>query len=157
MKDLREFRFTFAVDPNRPEMEQDIVRALAEGYVRANEMAIAFEPWRYPVRFEDAALRYVEAPACKAKHPCQPVLGAAPLLDEGRETCLGLACLLCAMLRYFSHDADAFVDIVPRIGSYGPIPGKWHAIVVDGRGVVHDAQRIVENLSVGMVAGASPK
>lgn len=155
---LREFRYQFDVDPDRPSMEQDITRAIAEGYVRANEMAIMYAPQRYPKRIEDAALRYIDPPACKTKHPCQPVMGAGPLLDAGEETCFGLTCLHCALLRYYGNDPAAFVDIIPRQGKYGPIPGKWHAIVIDGNGRVHDTQQIVEDLSdVGLVAGKHTK
>lgn len=149
MSKYREFRFIFDGGSN-PDLQQDQIRALAEGFVRANEMAIAHNPGRYPPRIEDAALTYVPAPGGRSPHPWQPVLGAGPLMDSGSETCLGLASLHAAMLR-FAGDPQAHVDIIPRIGPYGPVAGKWHAVVVTGRGDVLDTQAIVENQSQARV------
>ncbi len=153
MSELREFRFTFEVDSDNPDLERDQLRGLAEGYVRANEMAILHHPDRYPKRIEDAALRYIDPPRCKTKHPCQPVLGAGPLLDAGEETCFGLACLHCALLRVHDNDRRAYVEIEQRQGPYGPVSGRWHAVVATGRGEILDTQQIVESFALGMVAG----
>jgi hypothetical protein len=142
MSNYREFRFIFDGGPG-PSLHQDQIRALAEGFVRANEMAIAHDPGRYPQRIEDASLNYVAAPGGRSPHPWQSVLGAGPLMDDGSETCLGLASLHAAMLR-FAGDSRAYVDIIPYVGRYGPVAGKWHAVVVTGRGDVLDTQKIVE-------------
>ncbi len=144
MSNYRSFMFTFDAGPHRGSLEQDQIKALAEGFVRANEMAIAHNPGRYPRTIEDAGLRYIDPPTCAGvKGPCQPVLGAGPLVDTGDETCFGLACFHCALLRV-NGDPRAYVDIIPRVGRYGPISGKWHAVVVTGSGVVLDTQAIVE-------------
>lgn len=152
MTELLEFRFLFHADRRNPSLERDQICALAEGYVRANEMAIAYNPGAFPRNIEQWALEYIAPVRCRSPHPCQRVLGAGPLRSDGKETCLGLACLHASLLRYFDGDRGAFVEIVPRRGRYGPVSGVWHALVVTGRGYQLDTQSIVEQ-RVGMVAG----
>ena len=150
--ELREFRFIFHSDPRNLGLEKDQLRALAEGFVRANEMAIAANPGAYPQTIEQAALRYVKPVRCNDPHPCQRVLGVGPLFELGEETCLGLAALHCALLRYFDNDAGARVAIEPQSRFSR---GAWHALVVTGAGRVLDTQSIVEQ-QFGMVAGRRP-
>lgn len=130
-------------------LERDQLRALAEGFVRANEMAIAHEPDRYPRTIEEAVLRYVKPVRCNDPHPCQRVLGIGPMMAGQEETCLGLAAGHCALLRYFEGDRGAHVEIEPRSRFSR---GSWHALVVTGNGRALDTQKIVEK-QLGMVAG----
>lgn len=147
--ELREFRFIFHSDPRNMALERDQLRALAEGFVRANEMAIAHDPEAYPRTIEQAVLRYTRPVRCNDPHPCQRVLGIGPMLELGDETCLGLAAGHCSLLRYFDGDRSAHVEIEPQ-GRFRR--GSWHAVVVTGAGRVLDTQSIVER-QLGMVAG----
>lgn len=69
-------------------------------------------------------------------------------MEQGEETCYGLATMLAAIKRH-AGDTDAFVQIQPQtfVDVYDTVqikPGMWHAVVVDGEGETHDPQKLAQ-------------
>jgi hypothetical protein len=135
----REIHFQFTSVDFDAEHEADIIEAICEGFVRANEIMILADPDFFPNDLDD--LQYHPPKSCPSKkgvYGCQPVKGGVALLQRGAGTCIDLACLLCALLRVKHGDGGAKVVIYPQNNKQG----LYHAVVESGSGTIYDPERM---------------
>lgn len=156
---------SFVYETSDPEHEADLLEALCEGFVRANQIMIRAQEDAYPCCLGCGNYAYVPPASCQvydrqrrktvADGSCQKVLGAAQLHRTGKGTCIDLACYLCALKREKDGLRSARVGIDYQFNPDvdGEIqPGKYHAIVVVPQGegqadVILDPQQQLEELA----------
>ena len=159
-------RMSFGYGVTDPQMEADLLEAICEGYVRANQIQIRSCPDAFPCCLGCGKYRYVPPRNCRVMHwrtgkqvdpNCQHVHGAFPLDKRQMGTCIDLACMLCAIFREKDGDTAARVLIDHQLDESGNgIPGMYHALVRKGDGEIVDPQRKVESKTRGMSVGGSP-
>lgn len=122
-----------------PEHEADLLEALCEGFVRANQIQIRAQEAAYPCCLGCGNYAYVPPKNCQVYTRtgaqatdtlCQQVLGAAPLHRTGKGTCIDLACYLAALKREKDGLRGARVGIEFQFKKGDIDPGKYHAIVI---------------------------
>jgi hypothetical protein len=140
-------KMSFDFSSNSAQMEADVLEALCEGFVRANQMMIRAQPGAYPCCFGCGTYRYEPPRNCVTVNrrntvidaQCQHVHGAAQLQADGAETCIGLACMMAALLREKGGDRGARVIIDFLLDKQGvSIPGQYHAMVMKTGGEIVD-------------------
>lgn len=158
-------RMSFGYGVTSPHMEADLLEALCEGFVRANQIQIRTEPDAFPCCLGCGKYKYVPPRNCRVynirgeiRDPnCQHVYGAFPLDKRQMGTCIDLACMLCAIYREKDGDAGARVLIDHQLDDEGNgIPGMYHALVRKGDGEIVDPQKKAHQPQEGMSVGGPP-
>ncbi len=143
-----------------PEHEADLLEALCEGFVRANQIQIRAQENAYPCCLGCGNYRYIPPQNCGTDRNCQNVHGAAPLHRKRKGTCIDLACLLAAILREKEGDRGARVVIdfqfdgrAANVDGGEILPGRYHAMVLKGDGAtLLDPQKQLEELAAKQAA-----
>jgi hypothetical protein len=136
-----EFRVVF--DTETDEMTMAILEGLCEGVVRANMAWFNALGQNAPGCLSAAGVEYVLPSACAGrKIPCQTVRGAAELLEEGKATCIDIACYMAGYLRLRGTPARVVFENMRRGGRL--VPGKYHVLVETPSGVVDYTQDLID-------------
>jgi hypothetical protein len=167
-------RISFGYGVTSPEMEAQMLEALAEGFVECNRIQIRQNPDQFPCCLSCGRYRYVEPVHCRTYHwktgravdpNCQHVYGAFPLDERGKGTCIDLACMLAAIYREKDGELDTRVIIEHELDADGyGIPGRYHAMVLREDGTIEDIAEFIkqkqkqnpEYEAQGMAVGSPP-
>lgn len=158
-------RMSYGYAVVHPEMEADLLEALCEGFVRANQVQIRCDPEAFPCCLGCGRYRYVPPANCRVWHwrtgrsvdpNCQHVHGAFPLDRRKMGTCIDLACMLAAVYREKEGDPTCRVIVDHQLDEDGNgIPGKYHAMVMKTDGeIVDPVQKAYVPEDPGQAVGA---